>query len=134
MTYTFILLLATFSVLVSQVVPHHHHHGEQTICLLDDLNALESCDHHHSAEDNCCSLKYNLTAYHVDQREEDNCPCDIDHDHHFGHLFAALLLQDAYALPDNEPLPRSERHRPYLDHYLSVLNEGHLGLRAPPVA
>ena len=137
---SFLLALAiAFSVVISHVVPHHHHHGDETIiCVADDLHDADDCsgdDHSsHSGCDDCCGLKNNLIVHSGDSRKEDvHCDCG-GNDFHAGHFFILLAPIAETLPPTDDPLLLNTGYRPYSNLYLSVLAEGHIGLRAPPVA
>ena len=132
-----LVLLAAFSVTISHIIPHHHHHeNESIVCFADDQpEETDCCDgEHHSPDGNCCGVKSNLITQFGDSRkEESHCDCHADHLFHGGHLYILLA-----ALPDpwvrlDEPLAKTYDYPPYSNLYHSVLTEGHIGLRAPPV-
>ena len=136
MTFTILVLLTAFSVVIGNIIPHHHHHDESVICLADDLCCAEDCcESHHSAGDDCCSAKTNLTTLFGDSRKEKvHCDCDSGHHFHGGHLYVILAFYTDTWFSKNQLSDKTYEYPPYSNLYHSVLTEGHIGQRAPPVA
>ena len=135
-----LVFLATFAVVVGNVMPHHHHHGDETVvCFANDFpESEECCDHnHHATDGSCCGVKINLQAHFGDSRKH-NASCDCCSTQHFcvGHLYFYISwLIPGWDSPAADKWPeKTSEYPPYSNLYHSIATSGHTGLRAPPVA
>lgn len=131
------IMLSTFMVLVSSVMPHHHHEGMICIgvetCYAEQHNCGCESEHHSGNDANhehhsCTADAQYLTKQSVDDAKQKNCSCNnLEHIH----LFPVHFIVNWLLSPIETVVEKTE-YGEFLITYTSVnVNHAH-GLRAPP--
>lgn len=128
--YIICMLMATLSLVASNIIPHHHHDGIVVFSCCEADHKNEDCDNHNNCcntnnEEKCksCPLSItNLSILKTNQNELDN------------NIFSVSAIFDCKGYDNNiEISEKKTKYFSFNDTYTSSFIFSSLALRAPPV-
>lgn len=128
--YIICMLVATLSLVASNIVPHHHHNGFVVFSYCEVNHENEVCDNHN----NCCSS--------TDEEECKSCPLSIKNlsilktyqNELDNNIFSVSAVFDCDEYDNSlEIYEKKIKYSSFDDTYASSFIFSSLALRAPPV-